>query len=110
MVLEPGGRAMVPSGISIALPDGYEAQVRPRSGLAARHGVTILNTPGTIDSGYRGEIQVILVNLGSEPYRVTRGDRIAQMVVAPVTRAKWEERNELPETRRHSGGFGHTGR
>jgi len=110
VVLEPGERRMVPSGISIALPVGYEAQVRPRSGLAVRHGVTLLNTPGTIDSDYRGEVCVILVNLGAEPFKVGRGDRIAQMIVAPVVQAEWEEGAELPETRRNSGGFGHTGR
>lgn len=110
VVLASGERAMVPSGISIALPVGYEAQVRPRSGLAARHGISLLNAPGTIDSDYRGEVCMILINLGSEPFTVSRGDRIAQMIIAPVVQAEWEERAELPETRRNSGGFGHTGR
>lgn len=110
VVLAPGERAMVPSGISIALPVGYEAQVRPRSGLAARHGITLLNAPGTIDSDYRGEVCIILINLGSEPFTVGRGERIAQMIIAPVVQAQWEERAELPETGRNSGGFGHTGR
>jgi len=110
VVLASGERAMVPSGISIALPVGYEAQVRPRSGLAARHGISLLNAPGTIDSDYRGEVCMILINLGSEPFTVSRGDRVAQMIIAPVVQAEWEERAELPETRRSSGGFGHTGR
>ncbi len=96
--------------MTIALPPGYEAQVRPRSGLALKYGLTLLNAPGTIDSDYRGEVGVILVNLGREPYTIHRGDRIAQMIVAPVVQAEWEEREELPETRRNSGGFGHTGR
>jgi len=109
-VLEPGGRTLIPTGLTIALPLGYEAQVRPRSGLALKHGLTLLNAPGTIDSDYRGEVGVILVNLGREPYTIHRGDRIAQMIVAPVVQAEWEEREELPETRRKSGGFGHTGR
>lgn len=109
-VLAPGGRTLVPTGLTIALPPGYEAQVRPRSGLALKHGLTLLNAPGTIDSDYRGEVGVILVNLGREPYTIHRGDRIAQMIVAPVVQAEWEEREELPETRRNSGGFGHTGR
>jgi len=109
-VLGPGQRAMVPSGISIALPKGYEAQVRPRSGLAVRHGLGILNAPGTVDSDYRGQVQVILVNLGDTPYTINRGDRIAQMIIAPVVQARWHETSDLPETRRNSGGFGHTGR
>lgn len=107
--LEPAGRAQVPTGIAIALPAGYEAQVRPRSGLAARHGVTVLNAPGTVDADYRGEIQVILINLGEEPFAVTRGLRIAQLVVAPVSRIAWEERADLPATARGAGGFGSTG-
>lgn len=107
--LAPGERAMIPTGLSIALPEGYEAQVRPRSGLAARHGVTCLNTPGTIDADYRGEVQVILINLGAEPFAIRRGDRIAQLVVAPVTRAVWVEASELPESARGAGGFGSTG-
>jgi dUTP pyrophosphatase len=100
---------LVPTGLAIALPEGSEAQVRPRSGLAARHGVTVLNTPGTIDSDYRGEIQVILINLGSEPFTVTRGMRIAQLVIAPVLRARLAEAPTLAETPRGGGGFGSTG-
>ena len=110
LVLQPGDRHLVPTGLYIALPAGYEAQIRPRSGLAIRHGLTLLNSPGTIDSDYRGEICVILINLSSEPYTLHRGDRIAQMVVTPVVQAEWEELEELPETQRNSGGFGHTGR
>jgi len=108
--MAPGQRVKVPTGLAIALPEGYEAQVRPRSGLAIRHGVTCLNTPGTIDSDYRGEIQVILVNLGQESFQISRGDRIAQMIVAPVTRIEWSRTEQLPETHRNEGGFGHTGR
>ncbi|MBI5014600.1 MAG: dUTP diphosphatase [Deltaproteobacteria bacterium] len=107
--LAPGERAAVGTGISIALPEGYEAQVRPRSGLALKHGVTLLNTPGTVDADYRGEVRVILVNLGREPFVVRRGDRIAQLVVAPVVRASWREVEELPPTERGGGGFGSTG-
>jgi dUTP pyrophosphatase len=109
LVIAPGSRAMVPTGIAIALPPGTEAQVRPRSGLAARHGVTVLNTPGTVDADYRGEIKVILINLGHEPFTVERGSRIAQMVVAPVSRARLVEVGELEETARGEGGFGSTG-
>ena len=109
LTLAPGARASVPTGIAIALPAGTEAQVRPRSGLAARHGVTVLNAPGTIDADFRGEIQVILINLGSEPFTVTRGMRIAQLVVAPVSRAQLVEVATLDETSRGSGGFGSTG-
>lgn len=109
LTLAPGGRALVPSGIRVALPDGYEAQVRPRSGLALKHGVTCLNSPGTIDSDYRGEVCVILANLGTEPFVIHRGDRIAQMVIAPVTRVAWEEAETLLDTPRGDGGFGHTG-
>jgi len=109
LVIEPGRRAMVPTGLAIALPEGYEAQVRPRSGLAARDGITLLNTPGTIDADYRGEVKVILINLGEAPFTVTRGMRIAQMIVAPVTRATMVETTELPETARGAGGFGSTG-
>jgi dUTP pyrophosphatase len=109
MVLPPGQRTLVPTGFAIALPVGYEAQVRPRSGLAAKHGVTILNAPGTIDADYRGEIGVILVNLGEVPFAITRGMRIAQMVVAPVARAAWAEVDVLDETQRGAGGFGSTG-
>jgi dUTP pyrophosphatase len=107
--LLPGGRALVPTGIAIALPPGYEAQVRPRSGLAVRSGVTVLNAPGTIDADYRGEIQVVLVNLGREPVAVRRGERIAQLVVAPVTRIVWREVPALPASNRGDGGFGSTG-
>ncbi len=109
MVIEPGAVAMVPTGIQIALPPGYEAQVRPRSGLAARHGVTVLNSPGTIDSDYRGECKVILINHGKEAFSITRGERIAQMVVARHERVEWEERDQLDETDRGAGGFGSTG-
>ena len=107
--IPPGGRALVPTGIAIALPEGTEAQVRPRSGLALRHGVTCLNTPGTIDSDYRGEVGVILINHGAEPFRVSRGLRIAQLVVAPVSRVAWTETDALPGTARGAGGFGSTG-
>jgi len=107
--LEPGERALVPSGIAIALPAGYEAQIRPRSGLAAKHGITLLNAPGTIDADYRGEIKVILANLGAEVFTVTRGMRIAQMVVAPVSRVVWSAAEALDETARGASGFGSTG-
>ena len=109
IVLAPGERRLVPAGIAIALPPGYEAQLRPRSGLAARHGVTLLNSPGTIDADYRGEIQAILINLGVAPFLLRRGDRMAQLVVAPVTRVRWQESAELDGTARGSGGFGSTG-
>jgi dUTP pyrophosphatase len=105
----PGARQVVPTGIAIALPAGYEAQVRPRSGLARRHGVTCLNSPGTVDRDYRGEIQVILVNLGQVPFTVSRGDRIAQLVVAPVARAAWRLAEDLDDTARGAGGFGSSG-
>ena len=107
--LAPGARALVPTGIAIAVPEGFEAQVRPRSGLAARHGVTCLNSPGTIDSDYRGEVKVILVNHGQEPFLVEHGLRIAQLVVAPVVRAEVVETTTLPPTGRGAGGFGSTG-
>jgi dUTP pyrophosphatase len=107
--LAPGARVLVPTGIAIALPEGHEAQVRPRSGLAARHGLTILNAPGTIDADYRGEIQVLLVNLGAEAAAITRGMRIAQLVIAPVSRARLTEVPSLDATARGSGGFGSTG-
>ena len=110
VVLQPLGRALIPTGIAVALPPGVEAQVRPRSGLAARHGVTCLNSPGTIDSDYRGEIQVILVNFGSEPFTVRRGDRIAQMVLSQVLRASLQVVDDLDATLRGGGGFGSTGR
>jgi len=110
LTLNPEHRALVPTGIAIALPEGYEGQVRPRSGLALKHGLTVLNSPGTIDCDYRGEVQVILANLGTEPVTIRRGDRIAQLVIAPVTRAEIRRVAELPETMRGAGGFGSTGR
>jgi len=109
LTIAPGARALVPTGIAIALPEGYEAQVRPRSGLAAKHGITVLNAPGTIDADYRGEVQVLLTNLGGEAFAITRGTRIAQMVIAPVSRAHLREVDSLDETERGSGGFGSTG-
>ena len=108
--LAPGARRLVPTGISIALPPGYEAQLRPRSGLALKHGVTLLNSPGTIDADYRGEVGVILINLGEAPFHLQRGDRIAQLVIAPVARLAWRESEALPESARGAGGFGSTGR
>lgn len=110
MTLKPGERAMVPTGLTIALPPRHEAQVRPRSGLAAKHGVTCLNSPGTIDADYRGEVKVILINHGQEPFVIKRGERIAQMVIAPVTRAELSVVATLDETQRGAGGFGSTGR
>jgi dUTP pyrophosphatase len=110
LTLAPGARAMVPTGLTIALPPGYEAQVRPRSGLAAKHGITCLNSPGTIDADYRGEVKVILINLGQEPFVIKRGERIAQMIIAPVTRAELKVVSVLDETGRGAGGFGSTGR
>ena len=110
VVLAPGARALVPTGLAMALPSGFEAQVRPRSGLAVKHGVTILNAPGTIDSDYRGEVRVALVNLSAESFLITRGERIAQLVIAPVTRLEWVPSDMLDETGRGSGGFGSTGR
>jgi dUTP pyrophosphatase len=110
VTLAPGHRAMIPTGLTIALPPGYEAQVRPRSGLAAKHGITCLNSPGTIDADYRGEVKVILINLGQEPFVIKRGERIAQMIIAPVTRAELKVVTELDETKRGAGGFGSTGR
>ena len=107
--LQPGERLAVPTGFAIEIPPGYEVQVRPRSGLALKHGITCLNTPGTIDSDYRGEVKVILANLGQEVFSVARGERIAQLVPAPVLRASFEEVSELSETARGSGGFGSTG-
>ncbi len=109
VTLLPGGRALVPTGFSIALPPGYEAQIRPRSGLALTSGVTVLNAPGTIDADYRGPVLVLLANLGAEPVTIRRGDRIAQMIVAPVSRAAFEDVAELPQTQRGHGGFGSTG-
>lgn len=112
LILAPGARALVPTALVIALPPGYEAQIRPRSGLALKHGVTVLNAPGTVDADYRGEVGVILANLGDKPFTVTRGMRIAQMVVAPVARLAWAEVKQvgdLPDTARGAGGFGSTG-
>jgi len=110
LTLPPGARALVPTGLTIAVPPGYEAQVRPRSGLALKFGITCLNSPGTVDSDYRGEVGVILANLGSEPFVIHRGDRIAQMVVARYERVAWEEAEALDDTARGAGGFGSTGR
>ncbi|MBD3368176.1 MAG: dUTP diphosphatase [Candidatus Eisenbacteria bacterium] len=109
VTIEPGRVTLVPTGLAVAVPDGFEIQVRPRSGLALRRGVTVLNAPGTVDADYRGEVGVILANLGDEPFRVERGDRIAQLVVGRVHRAHWNEVAELPQTDRGDGGFGHTG-
>lgn len=112
LVLRPGARALVPTGLVIALPAGYEAQVRPRSGLAIRHGITLPNSPGTVDADYRGEVKVILANIGNEDFVISRGMRIAQMVVAPVTRLVWDEvasSDDLPSSERGDGGFGSTG-
>ena len=109
MVLQPGQRALVPTGLSIALPPGYEGQVRPRSGLAVKYGLTLLNAPGTIDEDYRGEVKVLLANMGQEPFTVEAGLRVAQLVVVPVSRVKVEEVEVLEETARGAGGFGHTG-
>jgi len=109
VVLEPGRRMLIPTGFCVALPEGYEGQVRPRSGLALRQGLTMLNTPGTIDADYRGEIGVIAVNLGQEPVTISRGDRIAQLVIAPVARPRLVAVDELPPSGRAAGGFGHTG-
>lgn len=110
VVIKKGERAMIPTGLFFSIPEGYEIQVRPRSGLAAKNGVTVLNTPGTVDSDYRGEVKVILVNLGGEDFTVNNGDRIAQIVVAPVTIGVFEQVKELDETERGTGGFGSTGR
>jgi dUTP pyrophosphatase len=109
VTLAPGGRHAVATGFAVAIPAGFEIQVRPRSGLALKHGVTVPNTPGTIDSDYRGELKVILINLNSEPFPIARGDRVAQLVLAPVTQAAWEEVAELDDTARGAGGFGSTG-
>ena len=110
VTLQPLQRTMVPTGLFIALPAGYEAQVRPRSGLAAKHGISVLNTPGTIDADYRGEIKVILVNLSSEPFEIVPGERIAQMVIARHEQVEWEQVQELDATERGAGGFGSTGK
>lgn len=109
IILEPGKRTLIPTGLAMALPAGFEAQVRPRSGLAAKHGVTVLNTPGTIDADYRGEVKVILINLGDQPFKVERGDRVAQMIIAPVLQANIKEVDVLEDTQRGAGGFGSTG-
>ncbi|HWA46918.1 MAG TPA: dUTP diphosphatase [Dongiaceae bacterium] len=109
ITLAPGARQLIPTGLSIALPIGYEAQVRPRSGLALKHGITVLNSPGTIDADYRGEVKVLLINHGAENFALKRGDRIAQMVVAPVTRIAWTIVETLDETARGAGGYGSTG-
>ena len=110
LTLLPGGRVLVPTGIAVAIPEGYEGQVRMRSGLAIKHGLALLNGPGTIDSDYRGEVRLVLANLGSEPATIARGDRVAQLVVAPVIRARLERVDSLPETPRSGGGFGSTGK
>ena len=110
VALQPGERHAVATGFAIAIPPGHEVQVRPRSGLALKHGITCLNTPGTIDEDYRGEVRIILANLGLEPFEVRRGERIAQMVIAPVTQGVWDVVDALPETARGAGGFGSTGR
>lgn len=109
-ILDPGSRTLVPTGIAIALPDGYEAQIRPRSGLALKHGISLVNSPGTIDSDYRGEIGVIMINHGIESFTIKPGERVAQMIVARFTRVEWQEAEELGNTVRGKGGFGHTGR
>ncbi len=108
-ILSVGARALIPTGLFVAIPEGYELQMRPRSGLAVKHGITCLNSPGTIDSDYRGELKVLLINLGQEDFVIKNGDRIAQMVAAKVERIHWQEQNELEETERGHGGFGHTG-
>ena len=110
VLLQPGERKLIPTGLQMALPEGYEAQIRPRSGLAIRHGITMLNTPGTIDADYRGEVKVIAINLGEETFEIRHGDRIAQMIIAPVSRAEIAVVAQLPETDRGEGGFGSTGR
>jgi dUTP pyrophosphatase len=110
IILAPGAFQLIPCGFAIALPPGFEAQVRPRSGLASKHGVTVLNAPGTIDSDYRGEVKALLINHGAEPFTVAPGMRIAQLVVAPVTRVEWDVSDRLPSSSRGDGGFGHTGR
>jgi dUTP pyrophosphatase len=110
VTIQPKQRVLIPTGLFIALPEGYEAQIRPRSGLAAKHGITVLNSPGTIDADYRGEIKVLLINHSEEPFEIKDSERIAQMVIAAYTRVEWEETNELDETTRGAGGFGHTGK
>ena len=110
LIIVPGGIVLVPTGFRVSLPSGYEIQVRPRSGLAVKHGLTIVNSPGTIDADYRGEVKIALINLGGAPYTIRRGDRIAQLVLAPVSRAKLRVVADLDRTERDAGGFGHTGR
>ncbi|WP_395463605.1 dUTP diphosphatase [Wolbachia endosymbiont of Cantharis cryptica] len=112
VILNPSERLLIPTGIVIAIPDGFEGQVRPRSGLAAKHGITVLNSPGTIDSDYRGEVKVCLINLGNQPYEIKRGDRIAQILIAPVPQVIWDDTEEFctEETDRNAGGFGSSGR
>jgi len=109
LVIDPGRIVLVPTGLEVAIPDGFEGQVRPRSGLAVKHGISLPNTPATIDSDYRGEIRVPVINLGQQAFRVSRGMRIAQLVIAPVARITWDEVRELPGTARAGGGFGHSG-
>ena len=109
VTLQPGARHAVATGLAVAIPHGYEIQVRPRSGLALKHGITVPNTPGTIDSDYRGELKIIMINHGADAFPIARGDRIAQLVVSPVTQGKWEEVEELDDTERGAGGFGSTG-
>jgi len=109
LAIAPGAILLVPTGLEVAIPDGFEGQVRPRSGLAVRHGISLPNTPATIDADYRGEIRVPLINLGSDPFTVTRGMRIAQLVVAPIVRVAWDEVSDLPATTRAGQGFGHSG-
>jgi len=109
VILEPGERKLIPTGIALSIPEGYEGQVRPRSGLALREGVTLVNTPGTVDADYRGEVGVLLINLGQRPFHLQRGDRIAQLVISPICRAVLELSDELDATHRNEGGFGHTG-
>ncbi len=109
VIIPPGKIQVIPTGLAVAVPAGYELQVRPRSGLAAQNGISVLNSPGTVDSDYRGEIKVILINLGPEPFSIHRGDRIAQLVLSPVFRISWQSVPELPSTERGPGGFGHTG-
>jgi len=110
LLLEPGKRALVPAGFAIALPPGYEAQIRPRSGLALKHGISVLNSPGTIDADYRGEVGVILINHGHTAFPIQRGDRIAQMIIAPVSHVSWRETDHLPDSQRGAGGFGSSGK
>ena len=110
IIIKPGERVLVGTGISVAIPPGYEAQIRPRSGLAIKSGITLLNSPGTIDADYRGEIKIIMINHGNLDFIVKSGDRLAQMIIAPVVRCVWEERQELGESQRGGGGFGHTGK